>query len=84
MSNVVLEAVGVESYADLYNLDASEVLTRIDKRNVPLHVGDAFLAVLVLRAVDDLGRARHRFERGTMVVAILALAVAFGQLAAAL
>jgi hypothetical protein len=90
-TNGVLEAVGVESYAEVYALDAAELLERIDERSVPLHPGDAFLAVLVLRAVADLrettkalDKARSRFDRATFVLAILALAVGIGQLVAAI
>jgi hypothetical protein len=67
------------------------MVERIDKRNAPLHPGDAFLAVLVLRSVVDLrdtskalDRARARFDRATLVLAVLALAVGIGQLAAAI
>lgn len=76
MANIVLEAVGVESYAELYRLGADEVLDRMDKRNAPVHPGDAFLAVLVLRSVADLREttkaldaAKRGFERATVVLA---------------
>jgi hypothetical protein len=45
---------------------------------VPLHAGDAFLAVLVLRAVADLADATKRLEKATnrLVWLTLALVVA--------
>lgn len=61
--DVVLEAIGVESYAELYELNASEVLARIDAKRAPLHPGDAFLAVIVLRAVADLTETTQRLDK---------------------
>jgi hypothetical protein len=47
-----LKAVNVESYSELLALSTTEVVRRLDQQTeVPLHDGDAFLAVLVLRAV---------------------------------
>jgi hypothetical protein len=89
--SVVLEAVGVNSYSELMALDVDEVVRLMDERKAPLHPGDAFLAVLVLKAVSDLtetsralDRARKGFERATLVLALVAVAVGVGQLVAAL
>jgi hypothetical protein len=77
-SNVVLEAVGVKSYAELVALGTDEVIRRLDDRRmyVPLNPGDAFLAVLVLSAVADLREtsksldaAKRGFERATIALA---------------
>jgi len=62
---VTLEAVGVESYSQLYALSTTEIIERLDKKAVPLHEGDAFLAVLVLRGVADLADASKRLEKAT-------------------
>jgi hypothetical protein len=63
---VTLEAVKVNSYAELFALPPAEVLQRLDAGSgVPLHEGDAFLAVLVLRSVADLSDASTRLERAT-------------------
>lgn len=63
---VPLAAVGVKSYSELHALPTAEVVRRLDERAVvPLHEGDAFLAVLVLRAVADLADASKRLERAT-------------------
>jgi hypothetical protein len=85
--SVVLEAVGVNSYAELADLGTSEVIRRMDDRRPPLHPGDAFLAVLVLRAVSELRQSaehldsvRRRLEWATLVLAVLALAVGVGEL----
>jgi hypothetical protein len=60
---VTLETVGVESYSQLYALPTT----------VPLHAGDAFLAVLVLRAVADLADATKRLEKATNCLVWLTL-----------
>jgi hypothetical protein len=74
MRPVTLEAVGVNSYSELLALPASEVLRRLDaKPEVPLHEGDAFLAVVVLRAVGDLAAASKRLERATYALLLLTL-----------
>jgi len=62
---VSLEAVGVEKYSQLYALSTAEVINRLDEKAMPLHEGDAFLAVLVLRGVADLADASKRLERAT-------------------
>jgi hypothetical protein len=75
---VLLEAVGVKTYSQLYALPATEVVKRLDDKAVPVHKGDAFLAVLVLRAVADLADATKRLEKATnrLVWLTLALVVA--------
>ncbi len=87
-SSVVLEAVGVDSYAELGALDTAEVIRRMDERNAPLHPGDAFLAVLVLRGVAELGQSAKRLDRASrhyeiagVILAVVAVAVAIAQLA---
>jgi hypothetical protein len=71
---VTLDAVDVDSYSELLALSPAEVVRRLDKKDeVPLHEGDAFLAVLVLRAVGDLADATKRLERATYL--LLALTV---------
>ena len=87
---VTLEAAGVSTYSQLHALSTDEVIKRLDEHrerggDVPLHEGDAFLAVLVLRAVADLGDASKRLETAThrlvwltralVAVAVIALAV---------
>jgi hypothetical protein len=52
--SVVLEAVGVQSYAELAALGTEEVVRRLDDRKPPLHPADAFLAVMVLSALSEL------------------------------
>jgi hypothetical protein len=76
--SVVLEAVGVMSYAELSALGSDEVIRRLDERNPPLHPADAFLAVIVLSALSELREttksldaARRGFERATIVLAAL-------------
>jgi hypothetical protein len=85
---IVLEAAGVKTYADLYELPVADVLKRLNERSVPLHPGDAFLAVLVLRAVAELetsakrlNAAGTRFQIAGLVLAAVAVAVAIAQLA---
>lgn len=84
---MTLEAVGVSSYRELYELGTEEVLERLTQRRVPLHEGDAFLAVLVLRAVGELreataglDRTRRAFERIGLALAVVATAATVGQL----
>ncbi|UGS35635.1 hypothetical protein [Capillimicrobium parvum] len=87
--NVVLEALGVESYGELMDMDTQSVVRKIDAAGpggVPLHQGDMTLAVLVLSAVADLeeatkrlDRARTRFERlgfALLIISTLATVVA--------
>lgn len=67
-----LAAVNVTSYSELLELSPAEVVRRLDQQpEVPLHAGDAFLAVLVLRAVGDLADATRRLERVTYLLLIL-------------
>lgn len=69
---VTLEAVDVQSYSELLALPPAEVVRRLDEKpEVPLHEGDAFLAVLVLRAVGDLADATKRLERATYLLLAL-------------
>jgi hypothetical protein len=69
---VPLEAVGVKSYSELLALPTAEVVRRLDDRMVvPLHEGDAFLAVLVLSGVGELSAASKRLERATYVLLFL-------------
>jgi len=88
---VVLEAVGVRSYADLYALPSEEVVRRLDEQDVPLHPGDAFLAVLVLRGVAELREsavrldaAGKRFEIAGLMLALVAVGVAIAEFVRAL
>ena len=74
--SVVLEAVGVGSYAELSALGTDEVIRRLDERKPPLHPADAFLAVLVLSALSELREttksldaAKRGFERATIALA---------------
>jgi hypothetical protein len=78
---VTLESIGVTSWSELYALDTAEVVKRMDEKNVPLHPGDAFLAVMVLRGVSELREATDALDRGTarlvhLTWALLALTVA--------
>lgn len=59
---ITLEAAGLTSWDDLYGLDPAEVIRRMGEKNVPVHPGDAFLAVLVVRAVSDLAAASQRLD----------------------
>jgi hypothetical protein len=60
---VTLEAAGVKSYAELYALPLGDVLQRLDEgAGRTLHPGDAFLAVVVLRAVAELGESTRRLD----------------------
>jgi hypothetical protein len=88
---VVLEAMGVKSYADLGQLDAEEVMRRLDAQDVPLHPGDKALAVIVLAALADLRRATDRLDRTStrldrwgFFLAVVATAATIGQLVAVL
>jgi hypothetical protein len=69
---ITLETLGLRSWSELYELPSSEVVAKLDK--VPLHAGDAFLAVMVLRAVADLAKASRRLE--WLTYALVALTVA--------
>jgi hypothetical protein len=81
-SSIVLDAVGLKSYAELAALGTEEVIRRLDHRRqyVPTNPGDAFLAVIALAAVSELREtsksldsAKHVFERATIVLASLAV-----------
>jgi hypothetical protein len=88
---VTLEAIGVRSYEELYALGTEETMRRISSAGVPLHEGDAFLAVFVLSSVRELRQSaerldesRRRFERTTFALAVIATAATIGQLIQAL
>jgi uncharacterized membrane protein len=48
----ILQPFGVETFAELAALPLDQVLAKLD--DADLHAGDALLAVLVLRSVEDL------------------------------
>lgn len=84
---VTLEAAGVKSYAELFALPLDDVMDRLDTARDTLHPGDAFLAVIVLRAVVELrdsavrlDNARVRWERFMIALAVIATAATVGQL----
>jgi hypothetical protein len=95
---ITLETAGVKTYAELYGLPTPEVVKRLDDKQVPLHPGDAFLAVMVLRAVAELREsaerldaggehfrvAGQRLQRAGVALAVVAVAVAVVQLVASL
>lgn len=77
-SDIVLESVGVESYAELTALGLAEILRRLDDEKPPLQPSDAFLAIMVVSAVSELqattkslDAAKRGFERATIVLAAL-------------
>jgi hypothetical protein len=90
---ITLEALGLESWRQLYELDPAEVVEMIDR--APLHPGDAFLTVLQVSAardtraaVDALNAGTRKLEQATwylvalgvasMAIALAALVVAIG------
>jgi hypothetical protein len=86
---ITLETAGVKTYSDLYDMPTGKAIKLIDEKNVPLHAGDAFIAVLVLRGVRELGEATERldaaatrFQIAGIVLAVVAVAVAIAQLIA--
>jgi hypothetical protein len=86
-----LGAIGLETYSQLYELPIAEVIKRLDEKNAPLHAGDAFLAVLVLRGVleladaaEKLDEASRRYQIAGIVLAVVAVAVAIVQVIASL
>jgi hypothetical protein len=88
---ITLEAAGVRTYAELYDLPTDDVVRRLDEKQVPLHPGDAFLAVMLLRAVVELRKsaerldaAGHNFRTASIALAVFAVAVAIAQLIAAI
>jgi hypothetical protein len=80
--SIALEAAGVESFAELYELPTDEVIRRLDAgAGDVLHSGDAFLAVVVLRGVVELREsterlddARRGLERWGLGLAVIATA----------
>jgi hypothetical protein len=79
-SDVVLESVGVQSYADLVALGPEDILRLPDDKKPPLQPSDAFLAVMVVSAVSELqattralDSAKRGFERATIVLAALSV-----------
>jgi hypothetical protein len=72
---ITLETAGVNSYAELAALSTDEVLRRLDDRDVPIHPGDAFLAVILLRGVIELREATRQLEVGTRRVVRLTWAL---------
>jgi hypothetical protein len=60
---ITLEAIGLESWQQLYDLDPAEVVEKIDR--APLHPGDAFLAVVQLRAARNTTQAVAALDKGT-------------------
>jgi len=62
---ITLEAIGLERWQQLYELDPADVIERMDKARAPLHAGDAFLAVLQLRAIADTTRSVDALDAGT-------------------
>jgi hypothetical protein len=82
-SDIVLESVGVKSYAELTALGPAEMLRRLDDKKPPLQPSDAFLAVMVVSAVSELQAttksldgAKRGFERATIVLAALGVILA--------
>lgn len=78
---ITLESVGLSTWSELYALDSAEIVRLMDEKKVPLHPGDAFLAVAVLRGVFDLreatlalDRSTHRLLSLTVLLAVVALA----------
>jgi hypothetical protein len=79
-SDVVLESVGVQSYADLVALGPDDILRLLDDKKPPLQPSDAFLAVMVISAVSELqattralDSAKLGFERATIVLAAVSM-----------
>ena len=62
---ITLEAIGLKTLSELYELNPVEIVKRMDERNVPVHPGDAFLAVLLLRGVEDLRQATLTLDKST-------------------
>lgn len=84
---VTLEAAGVGSFAELYDLPTAVVMERLDAgAGDTLNAGDAFLAVMVLRAVAELRQSTERLdatrraiERWGIVLAVVATAATVTQ-----
>ena len=62
---ITLENIGLKTWQELYELDPAETIRRMSEHYVPLHAGDAFLAVLVVRGISDLGHATDRLEKSS-------------------
>ena len=78
-----LAPLGVKTFAELWELPLSEIMPKLDE--VSLHVGDAFIAVLVLKAVGELRAvtlATDAKTRQLVCAARLTLGVAVVALAA--
>ena len=73
---ITLEAIGLKSWDQLYEKDPAEIIRLMSEKNVPLHPGDAFLAVLVVRSVADLAAASDRLEDLTLRLELLTWALA--------
>lgn len=58
---VTLESLGLRTFQELYELPVAEVVARLDK--VPLHAGDAFLVVLALRSLAEVGETTEAVGR---------------------
>ena len=88
---IILSIVGVKTYSELYRMPTAEVLRRIDEKGAPINPGDAFIAVLVLRSVRELGDVTERLDRASklfqvagIILAVVAVGVAIAQLVASL
>ena len=62
---ITLETIGLETWQQLYELKPDETIRRMSEKYVPLHPGDAFLAVLIIRAVTDLILATNQIEESS-------------------
>jgi hypothetical protein len=61
-ASITLETIGLDSWEALYDKPPRQVIRLMTDKNVPVHPGDAFLAVLVIRSVADLTTATDRLE----------------------
>jgi hypothetical protein len=79
--NEVLKRLGAGSWAEAYNLDPAEIVSRIDAmEELPFNDSDLLLAVVELRAAADLDAGTKRLLTWTKWL----FGVAAGTLAAAL
>ncbi len=62
---ITLENIGLKTWQELYELEPAETIQRMSEKYVPLHAGDAFLAVLVVRAITNLIGATGHLEAST-------------------
>jgi hypothetical protein len=60
---IPLETLELDGYSDLYAMPTAEALRKLDEKAAPLHEGDAFLGVLVLRAVKELETPPNALRR---------------------